>query len=169
MVNLKNLCAILIAVALVVGGFLWLRPSEERRIRRVFERMAERLEKSPQESVLESGFRAKAVAESFADGVLLKSDEPSFSYTANRADVSAAVLALRRGARKLKVSFESFEIDVSGSEASVACDLLVQDGGGVLGLGSERDVRHLDLRMEKDAESGEWIVREAESSRVVVR
>ena len=112
MVNLK----LLVLAALVALAAWWLlSPSEERRVRRVFDRASELIAKDGGEPIFVAAAKARGLAELVAPNAQLDIPERDLSLSIGGGDVARQIALARSQPQFIRVSFESISVTFSDS------------------------------------------------------
>jgi len=152
-VNIK----ILILAALVALAAWWLlSPSEERRVRRVFDRASELIAKDGSEPIFVAAAKARGLADLVAPSAQLEIPERDVNFTVGGGDVARQIALARSQPQFIRVSFEDISVTFSDDDtALVTADVLFKGTSELYGF-SGRDTRELDATMRRSA-SGDWL------------
>lgn len=158
--NLK-IKLVLIVVTAALLAVLWrvVFPSEERRVMRMMDSLAERASKTKAESQLQGGLVAASLAESFADGCTFRVPEVHFRHAVDRDRLKLAIVTVRRNAQDLRFSLEDPTVEVMDDAANYVATLFVSDSANALGLGGRQDARPVRIELVREETSGEWLIR----------
>ena len=153
MVNLK----LLVLAALVALAAWWLlSPSEERRVRRVFNRASELIAKDSGEPIFVAAAKARGLAELVAPNAQLDIPERDLSLSLGGGDVARQIAFARSQPQFIRVSFEDISVAFSDDDtALVTADVLFKGTSELYGF-SGRDTRELEATMRRGA-SGDWL------------
>ncbi len=154
--DMKKLVGIAIAVVAAVALVLWLRPSESKRIRKVFATASSELRKEGQEGLVVATAKAHALAELVATGARFEVDDHVLRGIASGRQLVQQIMLVRGQADKIEVDFEDIAVAFDGERtASVTADVFVRGLSSELGLGG-RDARQLEALLAKDKDDGKW-------------
>ena len=154
--NMKKLVGIAIAAVAVVALVICLRPSESKRVRKVFATVSKELHKDGPEGLVVSTAKAHALAELVASGARFKIDEEVLHGVTGGRQLVQQIMLVRGQADKIEVGFADIAIAFDDERtASVTADVFVRGLSSELGLGG-RDARQLEAVLEKDKDDGKW-------------
>ncbi len=155
--NLQKLIYLALASAAVGALVLWLRPSEEKRIRKVFATVSSEIQKDGPEGLVVATAKAHALADLVANGCDFDFDGHRLRGSFGGRQLLQQIILVRKQADKIKVGFEDLAITFTDERtASVTGDVYVSGLSDELGL-SGRDARALETVLEKDAEEDKWL------------
>ena len=111
MVKTKH--AIIAGVILVAGviAFFVFFPSEEAKIKRQFNRIAKKVEKTPEESVVVAATKANRIGEAFTESCTVHAPDYSFSKEISSDELSTYILSMRSQYSEISVELYDFIID----------------------------------------------------------
>lgn len=151
MVTARNIL-LLAAAALLAWWFL--APSEERRVKAVFDRASSLFEKRRAEHVLTAASKARDIAELVSPGARFQVPERHLDFRFDRQALARQIVAMRAQSSQIEVTFEDVAVDFSDpGTAHVTADVLFKGASDIPGF-SGRDTRELEATLRK--ESGEW-------------
>ena len=154
--EMKKLIGIAVAAVAVLALVLWLRPSESKRIRKVFATVSRELHKDGQEGLVVATAKAHALAELVAPESHFEIDEHVLRGVSSGRQLVQQIMLVRGHADKIEVGFADLAITFTDERtASVTADVYVRGLSEELGLGG-RDARALETVLEKDAEDDKW-------------
>ncbi len=153
MVTKKYYVIGLIAVAAGIAFFLFVFETQEKKIKKQFEFVAEKLEKSPGESPLISAGKAKRLVTVFIDPSFIDIPGVSFSRDVSLDDLSTYILAMRSQYAQISMEFYDFFIDhIAEKTAQVTVTTDVQ---GVLKSGDiVEDIHEVKCTLQES--EGVW-------------
>lgn len=152
----KQLLKVAIAAALAVAFVVWLRPSESKRIRKVFATAAAELRKDGPEGLVAATAKARALAELVAPDARFEVDGRFMHVASERRQLVQEIILARRHADKIEVGFEDIAISFEDkATASVTADVYATGLSSELGLGG-RDARQLEAVLRKNENDGKW-------------
>ena len=154
--DMKKHAGIAIAVVVAVALVLWLRPSESKRIRKVFATASSELRKDGPEGLIVATAKAHALAELVAAEASFEIDERILHEVASGRQLVQQIMLVRSQAERIEVGFTDIAIVFDGKRtASVAADVYVRGLSSAFGLGG-RDARELEAVLEKDKDDDKW-------------
>jgi hypothetical protein len=165
--NVKN--AFLLLVAVVVAGIGWqvFRPSEEKRVRAVFDRAAELVVQKPGEGDVFHLMRAQRLSDLIADEIRLTAPAFNLDHSFAAGAVPRLAAMLWSANREFSVGFERLEVEFpSESQSLVRGEVLVSGSGEWF---SGRDVYEFSSELLKGKDDNEWRFRAFEMKPVVER
>lgn len=144
-----------LAVVLVVVVFVWLRPTETKRVRKVFTTVSKEIHKDGPEGLVVAAAKAHALAELVAAGATFELDGEFLRDVGGRQLLQQITL-VRGQCERISVDFADIVISfVDDRTASVSADIYVRGLSDALGI-SGRDARQVETVLEKDADDGKW-------------
>ena len=158
--------AVVGAVVLVAGLAVWvLAPSEEGRVRRQLDALAESASVEPGESALIRAARAARVGSYFTDQVRLDLGEP-YRPVAGRDALTglAAAIRLPTGGIRVEIARADVTLDETGSRATVEMTAEVESSSSG---GGERMLDGRDFLVRFVKVDGEWLIEELRAIQVV--
>jgi hypothetical protein len=159
MVKSKHI--IIVVFALVVGiiAYYVFFQSEEAKIKRQFKRIAEKIEKTPEESIIVSATKANRISEAFTKSCTVQAPEYAFSKQISSGELSTHILSLRSQYSEIFVKLYDFVIDFpEKGNARVAMTASMQ---GKLTTGeSTSDLHELKCKLRKTEDT--WLIEEVE-------
>lgn len=154
--DMKKLMGIAIAAVAVVALVMWLRPSESKRVRKVFATASKEIHKDGPEGLVVATAKAHALAELVATGARFEIDEHVLHDVTGGRQLVQQIMLVRGQADKIEVGFADIAVAFDGERtASVTADVFVRGLSSELGLGG-RDARQLEALLEKDKDDGKW-------------
>ena len=132
-------------------------PSEERRVRKVFDRVSELLSKSGTEPVFAAAAKARDLAKLVAHDAHLEIPERNFNFTLGNNNLAQQIAMARSQTQFIKVTFEEISVVFADEDtALVTADVLFNGTSDLLGF-SGRDTRELDAALKRESSSGDWL------------
>ena len=154
--EMKKLGGIAIAAVAAVALVLWLRPSESKRIRKVFATASSELRKDGPEGLIVATAKAHAVAELVATEASFEIDDQILHEVASGRQLVQQIMLVRGPAERIEDGSTDIAIAFDGGRtASVTADVYVRGLSSALGLGG-RDARELEAVLEKDKDDDKW-------------
>ena len=154
--DMKKLAGIAIAAGAVIALVIWLRPSESKRIRKVFAAVSQEIRKDGQEGLVVATAKAHALAELVAADAQFEIDEQVLRGVSGGRQLVQQIMLVRGQAEKIEVGFTDIVIAFDDERtASVTADVFVRGLSSEMGL-SGRDARQLMAVLEKDGDDGKW-------------
>lgn len=154
--EMKQILKIAIAAVLAVAFVLWLRPSESKRIRKVFATAASELRKDGPEGLVAATAKARALAELVAPDARFEVDGRLIHVATTGRQLVQEIILVRRHADKIEVGFADIAISFEDKvTAAVTADIYVTGLSSELGL-SGRDARQLEAVLSKNENDGKW-------------
>lgn len=154
--DMRKIAAVAVAAMALVAIAMWLRPSESKRIRKVFAAVSKEIHKDGQEGLVVSTAKAHALAELVAPQARFKIDEEVLRGVSGGRQLVQQIVLVRGHADKIDVNFADMAIAFDDERtASVTADVYVRGLSSELGLDG-RDARQLDAVLEKDRDDGKW-------------
>ncbi len=152
----KTLARIAMAAVAALALVIWLRPSETKRVRKVFATVSREIRKDGQEGIVVATAKARALAELVATGARFKIDEEILHGVADGRQLVQQIVLVRGQADKIEVGFTDIAIAFDDERtASVTADVFVNGLSSEMGL-SGRDARQLEAVLVKDRDDGKW-------------
>ncbi len=152
--NMKKLIGIAIAAVAVFALVMWLRPSESKRVRKVFATVSKELRKDGPEGLVVATAKAHALAELVATGARFKVDEEVLHGVTGGRQIVQQIMLVRGQADKIEVGFADIAIAFTdGTTASVTADVYVRGLSDALDI-SGRDAREVETLLVKDKDDG---------------
>ena len=145
----------LLAVA-IVGLVAWrlFVPSEERRIRKTFDRAAQLLAKDGTEPVFAAAAKARDLAALVAPNAHLDIPERNLDFRLNGEGLARQIALVRSQAQFIRVTFEDLAIVFSDDDtALVSADVFFKGTSDLMGF-SGSDARELAATLKR--ENGDW-------------
>lgn len=161
----KKWIIVLVVIALGVGGYVLLRPSEEKKIRKRFDRLTDLLDKSDDEGTIAAAGKAKAIADLFATPVRVTGAPFDLSGSYGAQELMGVVMHGRARSQSLDADILDLEIRVEGENTAWA-HFTAQVTGTVSGERA-REVREVRCRLTKT--EGEWFIGQVEMVEVMRR
>lgn len=154
--DLKKLIGIAIAAVAVVALVVWLRPSESKRVRKVFAMVSKEIRKDGPEGLVVATAKAHALADLVAAGVRFTVDEHVLHDVAGGREFVQQIMLVRGQADTIEVGFADISVAFDSERtASVTADVYVRGLSSALDI-SGRDARALEAVLEKDKDDGKW-------------
>lgn len=150
----RNLAFVLIVVAAAATAWWRLHPSEARRIRRQFDRLAERVSKAESESTGIMALKMNALGDLFDSEVTVELADFPGNGTYASSEVASHVARFRPACRRIALSFQDVQIEVGPAqeaEATLTARLLVTPASGE----TQADTRALRVLLQQ-AEDRTW-------------
>ncbi len=153
--EMRGTIRIVLAAIAALVLFLWLKPSESKRIRKVFATVSRELRKEGPEGVVVSAAKARALAELVAPGARIDLDGRTMHGVDGR-QLAQSIILVRRQCDKIEVGFADIAIAFTdGTTASVTADVYVRGLSDALDI-SGRDAREVETLLVKDKDDGKW-------------
>ena len=149
----------LIGMVALAGVLVWkfAGPSEERRVRKVFDRVSELLSKSGAEPVFAAAAKARDLAKLVAPAAHLEIPERNLNFALGGNDLARQIAMARSQTQFIKVTFEEISVVFADEDtALVTADVLFNGTSDLLGF-SGRDTRELAATLKKESSSGDWL------------
>ena len=154
--EMKKLLGIAIAAVAVVALVICLRPSESKRVRKVFATVSKEIRKDGPEGLVVATAKAHALAELVATGARFKIDEEILHGVTGGRQIVQQIMLVRGQADKIEVGFADIAVAFDDERtASVTADVFVRGLSEALGI-SGSDARQLEAVLEKDKDDGKW-------------
>ena len=167
--DMKKLAGLAIAAVALVALVMWLRPSEAKRVRRVFATVSKELRKDGPEGLVVATAKAHALAELVATGARFKIDEEVLHGVTGGRQIVQQIMLVRGQADTIEVGFSDIAVAFDDERtASVTADVFVRGLSDTLGI-SGRDARQLEAVLEKDKDDGKWRFRRVSLLPVVAK
>ena len=153
--DMKGVIRIAFAAVAALVLFLWLKPSESKRIRKVFATVSRELRKDGPEGVVVSAAKARALAELVAPDARIDLDGRAVRGIDGR-QLAQSIILVRRQCDKIEVGFADIAIAFTDDNtASVTADVFVRGLSEALDI-SGRDAREVETVLVKDKDDGKW-------------
>ena len=149
----------LIAIVTVAAFAVWklAAPSEERRVRKVFDRVSELLSKTGAEPVFAAAAKARDLAKLVAPNARMEIPERNIDIAVGGSQLAQQIAMARSQARFIKVTFEEISVVFADDDtALVTADVLFNGTSDLLGF-SGRDTRELAATLKRESPSGDWL------------
>jgi hypothetical protein len=160
---------LLMVLLVVAAGVAVLRPSEKGRVRKAFANAGHVLSKDGPESPIATALRAQEAASLVCPFLHFVVPEMGMDLEMAQEDVRRNAAALRMGSERIRFSFEDLQVEITEpGRASVTADALVSGSSQALGA-MGRDVRSVEVLLEKDVSDGKWRFREVRVLPIVSR
>ena len=154
--DMKKLAGLAVAAVAIVALVMWLRPSEAKRVRKVFATVSREIRKDGPEGLVVATAKAHALAELVATGARFRVDEEVLHGVTGGRQLVQQIMLVRGQADTIEVGFSDISVVFDdGRTASVTADLYVRGLSSELGM-SGRDARQLEAVLEKDKDDGKW-------------
>ena len=154
--DIKKLAGIAIAAVAVVALVICLRPSEAKRVRKVFATVSKEIRKDGPEGLVVATAKAHALAELVATEASFEVDDRILHGVASGRQLVQQIMLVRGQAERIEVGFTDIAIVFDGERtASVTADVYVSGLSSELGLGGH-DARELESVLRKDKDDGKW-------------
>ena len=140
-ISLKNIALGAAALAASVAAFIYLHPSEERRIKAAFDRAAA---------------KNRSIADLADREIAISIPEQKVDAKLARGEMAQQVTLARSTCSTLSVAFESVAVDsIDGDTAHATADLLLS-GAGTTSFLNGRDTREVEAVLRKSSDDGKW-------------
>ncbi len=149
----------LIAIVALAAFAAWkfAAPSEERRVRKVFDRVSELLSKTGTEPVFSAAAKARDIAKLVSPSARFEVPERNLDLAVGGSQLAQQIAMARSQARFIKVTFEDiFVVFADDDIALVTADVLFNGTSDLLGF-SGRDTRELTATLKRESPSGDWL------------
>ena len=149
----------LIAVIALTAFAAWklAAPSEERRVRKVFDRVSELLSKTGTEPVFAAAAKARDLAKLVSPDAHFEIPERNLNFALGGNDLARQIAMARSQTQFIKVTFEEISVVFADEDtALVTADVLFNGTSDLLGF-SGRDTRELAATLKKESSSGDWL------------
>ena len=154
--DMKKLIGIAIAAVAVFALVMWLRPSESKRVRKVFTMVSKEIRKDGPEGLVVATAKAHALAELVAADARFEIDEHILRGMASGRELVQQIILARGQADTIEVGFADISVAFDNERtASVTADVYVRGLSSALDI-SGRDARALEAVLEKDKDDGKW-------------
>ena len=154
--DMKKIAGLAIAAVAIVALVMWLRPSEAKRVRKVFATVSREIRKDGPEGLVVATAKAHALAELVATGARFRVDEEVLHGVTGGRQLVQQIMLVRGQADTIEVGFSDISVVFDDERtASVTADLYVRGLSSELGM-SGRDARQLEAVLEKDKDDGKW-------------
>ena len=154
--DIKKLVGIGLAVVALVALVVWLRPSDSKRIRKVFSTVSSELRKDGPEGLITATTKAQSLAALVAADAQFELDGHVSRAMSGGRELVQQIMLLRGQADRIDVDFADIAIVFDDDRtASVTADVYVRGFSSELGMGG-RDARALEAVLEKDKDDGKW-------------
>lgn len=155
-ISLKNIALGAAALAASVAAFIYLHPSEERRIKAAFDRAAETISKEEGESLISAAAKNRSIADLADREIAISIPEQKVDAKLARGEMAQQVTLARSTCSTLSVAFESVAVDsIDGDTAHATADLLLS-GAGTTSFLNGRDTREVEAVLRKSSDDGKW-------------
>jgi len=158
---------IVIAGVFLVGGmiaFFVFFQSEEAKVKRQFERVARKIEKTPEESVIVAATKANRISEAFTKTCTIHAPSYSFSRDIPSDELSTLILNMRSQYSEISVKLYDFVIDFPEKDNAIV--RLTASMEGILTTGEPTaDLHELKCKLRKIEDV--WRMREVEVVQVL--
>lgn len=147
------------AAAILAATWFAMSPSDEKRISKQFDRVAELFSKGESESMLVAGVKAKSIGAMAMPKTNIEVRELGLRKTVDSEEAAELAAAFRAHVRTVSLKFSQLTIDVkSNDEAEVI--------GNAALSGSMTEERSFEASLAKDPETDEWKFRSVKLHRV---
>jgi hypothetical protein len=158
---------IIIAGVVLVGGiiaFFVFFQSEEAKVQRQFKRVAKKIEKTPEESVIVAATKANRISEAFTKTCTIHAPAYSFSRDVSSDEVSTLILSMRSQYSEISVKLYDFVIDFP-EKGSAQARLTASMEGKLTTGESTADLHELKCKLQKIEDI--WRLKEVEMVQVL--
>ncbi len=157
--QLNRNSTILIGVGLLLAAVLvvLLAPSEERRVRKTFDRAAELLGKEPDEPMLTTAAKANGLSSLIAPSLDFEAKELGVKHKFDPASVAQYATMMRAHERHIAVVFSDLTVEFPAETENLAEVLgnVKVDADHNLGF-KDKESRTFEATLKKDAETDTW-------------
>ena len=155
-ISINNIALGAAALAAAVAAFIYLHPSEERRIKAAFEHAAETISKEEGESLISIAAKNRSIADLADREIAICIPEQRVDAKLARSEMAQQVTIVRKSCSSLTVAFESVAVQsIDGDTARATADLLVS-GSGTMSFLNGRDTREVEAVLRKSPDDGKW-------------
>ncbi len=137
------------AAAIFVALLVMMSPSDEKRIQKQFDRVAELFSKGEEEHMLTAASKAKSIGAMVMPKTSVEVRELGLRKTIDPDEASELAAVFRAHLRTISITFEQLTIDVKSEKKAEVI-------GNVTLSGSESEERSFEASLAKDPETDEW-------------
>ena len=149
------------AAVATIAAVLWilLKPTEERRVARVFSGISEIMHKRSGEGMLASAAKSESVCGYCEDPVYITVTEAGIGEIAmEKQEIRRRVVVMRSYFTEMDLIFDEVNVVLSsGDQASVSADVTLRGTGAEDGTPNS-ETREMNAVMKKDGKTGEWLI-----------
>jgi hypothetical protein len=156
------IAALLLAAGIIV--FFVFFQSEEAKVKRQFKRIAEKVEKTPEESVVVSATKANRIGEAFTKTCTVHAPVYSFSRDIPSDELTTLILSMRSQYSEISVKLYDFVIDFP-EKGSAHVGLTANMEGKLTTGEPTADLHEFKCKLEKIEDV--WLIKEAEMVQVL--
>jgi len=155
--NRKSIILLGVGALLAIGLVIALIPNEERRVRKTFERVAELIDKEPDEPMLATAAKARGLGDLTTQSFHLEAREIGMNQKFDPDTVAQCAAMMRAHERHIAVTFSDLSVDFPAEKDHVAQVLgnVKIDADHNLGF-KGKEARTFEATLKKDAETGTW-------------
>jgi hypothetical protein len=166
MVKIKNLLIALILVIIAVGAAILLFPSEDKKVKKQFALLSERISKEPGENTFTMAQKVKSLGTLFTEKCELKEPIHSLSGSYTREEITSLALQGRAYFYSLSLKFQDLDISFPGEGSAKVILVARLSGKSTLGeyVDEMRELVCLLKRIEK-----KWLFSQIEAVEVLRR
>ena len=137
--------------------FIIFHPSEEKRVRKTFDRVAELLAKDGDEPILTTAAKANGLSGLIAPKMNLDVKELGVSHTYDPTELAQYATMMRSHERHITVTFSEISVDFPADKDNTASVLgnVAVDADHHLGF-KDKEARTFEATLRKDVESDTW-------------
>ena len=136
--------------------YVWLRPTEAKRVRRVFAKITKEIRKDGPEGIVVATAKAHALADVVAAHAEIDIDGEVMRGAIGGRQLVQNIMLVRGQCDRIEVGFTDIAVEFEGNRtASVTADVYARGISEALDM-SGRDARALEAVLEKDADDGKW-------------
>ena len=158
---------IIIAVVVLVGGiiaFFVFFQSEEAKVKKQFKRIAEKIEKTAEESIVVAATKANRISEAFTKTCTVHAPAYSFSGDVSSDELSTLILSMRSEYSEISVKLYDFVIDFPEKGNALAGLTASMEGKLITGE-SIGEIHELKCKLQKIEDI--WRLKEIEMVQVL--
>jgi len=150
---------IVAALIIIVGGiaiFFYVFESQEAKIKKQFKFIAEKIEKSPGESPIISGRKAKSIAKVFADPCFINIPVYDYSQEVTSESLSRYVFTMR--SRYTRISMTFYDFSFEHMEKETARVTITAGIAGSLSTGETvKDIHEVTCSLKKSDDGWQFV------------
>ncbi len=155
MVGRRPFLLLLAAAILAFAAWRLLAPSEERRVRKVFDRVSELLDKSGTEPVFAAAAKARDLAALVEPDARLDIPERNLAFNLKGDGLARQIALVRAQTQFIHVTFEDLSVVFSDEDtALVSADVFFRGSSDMMGF-SGSDARALAATLKR-GDGGDW-------------
>ncbi len=148
MVNRKVVIWIVCAVILAVAAWVFLLPSEEKRVKRQFSRLCAEVGKAPNEGMLETALRLRRAEALFAPSCLVEIGEQWIDGATDAASLVAQGFQARMQFASMTLGFSDFKIAFPKDDQA-SCEVIAKLVGVATSGGNVDEAREMVWELRK--------------------